>query len=81
MKAFTNIKLNVAKMISLADRVEHIMGYVEKAGYQHFFFSFISGFKSPVPFKIVKSQNCVVNSFVFLSDTFGSAKVRSKSLG
>ena len=37
LKAFTDDKLNVAKMmISLFDRVENIVGKGENAGHQHF---------------------------------------------
>ena len=37
MKAFADVKLNVAKkIISLFDRVENIAGKGENAGYQHF---------------------------------------------
>ena len=37
LKAFTDNKINVAKMmISVFDRLENIMGKEESAGYQHF---------------------------------------------
>ena len=62
LKALADDKLNIAKMISLIDRVENTVGKGENAGYQHFFLfpqcfpkqSFLGFFK--VPDCMVKSK-------------------------
>ena len=56
------LPIYVAKMmISVFDRVENIVGKGENAGYQHFLL-FATMFSKTLPFKVIKTWDCVVKN-------------------
>ena len=59
LKAFADVKLIVAKMISLFEREENIMGKGENAGDQHFLL-FPQCFPNPSSLRVVRSQDCAI---------------------
>ena len=55
-------------MISFYDRTEKTVGKGEIAGYQHFLF-FPQFFSKACLFRVIKSQDCVVESYFILCFT------------
>ena len=79
LKAFADVKLNLAKMmISLFDRVENIVGKGENVGYQHFLL-FLQCFPKPSSSGVGKSRDCLVKSKIDLFDSVQKDSVLGKT--
>ena len=80
MKAFADNKINITKKLKLGlEKVENIVGKWENAGYHPFLF-FPQCFQKPsFFFKVVKSQDCVVKSLPFTtqSQIFNTSRKRT----
>ena len=61
-KSFADDKINVTQNLKFVmGRVENIVGKGENAGYKHFLF-FLTMFSKAFFFRVVKSQECLLNS-------------------
>ena len=79
LKAFADDKLKVARMMtSLLVRVENTVGQGENAGYQHSLL-FPKCFSKAFFFRVVKSQDSVVKSFITLQFCFKWKWIQSES--